>query len=68
MTDGCGYANAEFFEAVRAQFKMPTRITAVQVRLHGAKVGQNPYAATVTNQHHLYTRACCYGTRSMTSS
>ena len=42
MTDGCGLANREFFEALQKQFIWDSQVpTAVQVRLNGAKVSVN---------------------------
>ena len=38
MTDGCGLANRDFFEALQNQFKWSSFPTAVQVRINGAKV------------------------------
>ena len=38
MTDGCGFANRNFFEAVQRQFKWPSFPSAIQVRIQGAKV------------------------------
>lgn len=39
MTDGCGFANAKFFELLQEKFRWDSHPTAVQVRVNGAKVG-----------------------------